>query len=258
VEKRGKKKKRGNEKKKKKKKRRGKKKKKEKKKKRKEKKKKKKDGPTAPTSAPRPASASTDKTAGLQERGPRWETPPRARKPNPEAGSPRPGGAAPFAQRNPLRKTRPRRPGFKVDEWSRPSCSFFFQTPTTPYRGCRKYRPRAGLWARIMRERFAARDPRSQMLRFPPDRRHHRTRAQPENNIVRVAVSVPRRGSRAASVRCTQLDVRCASPVFERAAVAAIALRDPRRCWPTRSLCGAWPIPVAGRFTHRGGVDHPG
>ena len=52
-----------------------------------------------------------------------------------------------------------------------------------------KFRAARRLWARIMRERFEARDPRSRMLRFHAQTAGSMlTAQQPENNIVRVAV----------------------------------------------------------------------
>jgi methylmalonyl-CoA mutase N-terminal domain/subunit len=52
-----------------------------------------------------------------------------------------------------------------------------------------KYRAARRLWAHIMRERFAARDPRSLVLRFHVQTAGSSlTAQQPENNIVRVAI----------------------------------------------------------------------
>ncbi len=52
-----------------------------------------------------------------------------------------------------------------------------------------KFRAARRLWARIMRERFAARDPRSQTLRFHAQTAGSTlTAQQPENNVVRVAI----------------------------------------------------------------------
>src|SRR2546425_1247833 len=52
-----------------------------------------------------------------------------------------------------------------------------------------KFRAARRLWARIMRDRFAAKDPRSMMLRFHAQTAGSMlTAQQPENNIVRVTV----------------------------------------------------------------------
>jgi methylmalonyl-CoA mutase N-terminal domain/subunit len=52
-----------------------------------------------------------------------------------------------------------------------------------------KFRAARRLWARIVRERFHARDPRSGVLRFHAQTAGSTlTAQQPENNIVRVAI----------------------------------------------------------------------
>src|ERR1043166_1308621 len=55
--------------------------------------------------------------------------------------------------------------GLKVDEFA-PRLSFFFNAHNNLLEEVAKFRAARRLWARIMRERFHARDPRSQMLRF--------------------------------------------------------------------------------------------
>src|SRR6266568_4717903 len=55
--------------------------------------------------------------------------------------------------------------GMAVDEFG-PRLSFFFVARTTLLEEVAKFRAARRLWARIMREEFGARDPRSQMLRF--------------------------------------------------------------------------------------------
>ncbi len=78
--------------------------------------------------------------------------------------------------------------GLKVDEFA-PQLSFFFNAHNNLLEEVAKFRAARRLWARIMRERFAARDPRSQMLRFHAQTAGSMlTAQQPENNIVRVAV----------------------------------------------------------------------
>ena len=70
-----------------------------------------------------------------------------------------------------------------------PQLSFFFNAHNNLLEEVAKFRAARRLWARIMRERFGARDPRSQMLRFHAQTAGSTlTAQQPENNIVRVAV----------------------------------------------------------------------
>jgi methylmalonyl-CoA mutase N-terminal domain/subunit len=78
--------------------------------------------------------------------------------------------------------------GLHVDEFA-PQLSFFFNAHNHLLEEVAKYRAARRLWARIMRERFGARDPRSLMLRFHAQTAGSTlTAQQPENNIVRVAV----------------------------------------------------------------------
>ena len=55
--------------------------------------------------------------------------------------------------------------GLAVDEFA-PRLSFFFNVHNNFLEEIAKFRAARRLWARIMRERFGATDPRSQMLRF--------------------------------------------------------------------------------------------
>ncbi|MGB8508516.1 MAG: methylmalonyl-CoA mutase family protein, partial [Pyrinomonadaceae bacterium] len=55
--------------------------------------------------------------------------------------------------------------GLKVDEFA-PRLSFFFNAHNNLLEEVAKFRAARRLWARLMRERFGARDPRSLMLRF--------------------------------------------------------------------------------------------
>ncbi|MCI0433341.1 MAG: methylmalonyl-CoA mutase family protein, partial [Gemmatimonadetes bacterium] len=78
--------------------------------------------------------------------------------------------------------------GLAVDEFA-PQLSFFFNAHNNLLEEVAKFRAARRLWAHIMRERFGARDPRSQMLRFHAQTAGSMlTAQQPENNIVRVAV----------------------------------------------------------------------
>jgi len=77
--------------------------------------------------------------------------------------------------------------GLAVDDFA-PRLSFFFNAHNNLLEEVAKFRAARRLWARLMKERFGARDPRSMMLRF-----HTQTAGctltaqQPDNNIVRVA-----------------------------------------------------------------------
>jgi methylmalonyl-CoA mutase, N-terminal domain len=78
--------------------------------------------------------------------------------------------------------------GLGVDDFA-PQLSFFFNAHSDLLEEIAKYRAARRLWARIMRERFGARDPRSLLLRFHAQTAGSSlTAQQPENNIVRVAI----------------------------------------------------------------------
>ncbi len=78
--------------------------------------------------------------------------------------------------------------GLAVDAFA-PQLSFFFNAHNDLIEEVAKFRAARRLWARIMRERFGARDPRSQTLRFHAQTAGSMlTAQQPENNIVRVTV----------------------------------------------------------------------
>ena len=78
--------------------------------------------------------------------------------------------------------------GLSVDSFA-PRLSFFFNSHTNFLEEIAKFRAARRLWARIMRERFRAQDPRSAMLRFHSQTAGSAlTAQQPENNVVRVAL----------------------------------------------------------------------
>jgi methylmalonyl-CoA mutase N-terminal domain/subunit len=78
--------------------------------------------------------------------------------------------------------------GLQVDEFA-PQLSFFFNAHNELLMQIAKFRAARRLWARTMRERFSARDPRSMMLRFHAQTAGSAlTAQQPENNLVRVAL----------------------------------------------------------------------
>ncbi len=78
--------------------------------------------------------------------------------------------------------------GLAVDAFA-PQLSFFFNAHNNLLEEVAKFRAARRLWARIMRDRFGARDPRAQALRFHAQTAGSMlTAQQPENNVVRVAV----------------------------------------------------------------------
>jgi methylmalonyl-CoA mutase, N-terminal domain len=77
--------------------------------------------------------------------------------------------------------------GLKVDEFA-PLISFYFYTHNDFFEEVAKYRAGRRLWARLMKERFGAQDPRAMMFRFGVVCGGSTlTAQQPHNNIVRVA-----------------------------------------------------------------------
>ncbi len=80
------------------------------------------------------------------------------------------------------------RGGLDVDSFA-PRISFFFNAHNDFFEEIAKFRAARRLWAKIMREQFKAKNPRSWMLRFHAQTAGCTLTAQePENNIVRVAV----------------------------------------------------------------------
>ena len=75
-----------------------------------------------------------------------------------------------------------------MDEFA-PQISFFFNAHNEFLMQIAKFRAARRLWARTMRDRFGAKDPRSLMLRFHAQTAGSSlTAQQPENNLVRVAL----------------------------------------------------------------------
>src|SRR6267378_3451326 len=78
--------------------------------------------------------------------------------------------------------------GLGVDEFA-PRISFFFNAHNNLLEEIAKFRAARRLWARIMRNRFHARDPRSLMLRFHTQTAGSTlTAQQPEVNVVRTTI----------------------------------------------------------------------
>ncbi len=78
--------------------------------------------------------------------------------------------------------------GMDVDEFA-PRLAFFFNAHNNLFEEVAKFRAARRIWGKIMKERFGAKDPKSQMLRF-----HTQTAGctltaqQPDNNIMRVTI----------------------------------------------------------------------
>src|SRR6204780_2140306 len=78
--------------------------------------------------------------------------------------------------------------GLDVDKFA-PRLSFFFNAHSNFLEEVAKFRAARRMWARIMREHFKAKNPRSWMLRFHTQTAGSTLPAQqPENNIVRTAI----------------------------------------------------------------------
>ena len=78
--------------------------------------------------------------------------------------------------------------GLAVDDFA-PQLAFFFNAHNDLFEEVAKFRAARRLWARLMRERFGARDPKSWQLRFHTQTAGSTlTAQQPQNNIVRVTL----------------------------------------------------------------------
>lgn len=78
--------------------------------------------------------------------------------------------------------------GLDVDDFA-PRLSFFFNSHNDLLEEVAKFRAARRVWARIMKERFKANNPKSMMLRFHTQTGGSTlTAQQPDNNIVRVAI----------------------------------------------------------------------
>src|SRR6202046_2406481 len=112
--------------------------------------------------------------------------------------------------------------GLQVDEFA-PQLSFFFNSHNEFLMQIAKFRAARRLWARTMRDRFHAREPRSMMLLFHAQPAGSSlTAQQPENNLVRVslqALAAVLGGCQ--SLHCNALDEALALPT-EQAALLAL------------------------------------
>lgn len=78
--------------------------------------------------------------------------------------------------------------GLKIDEFA-PRLSFFFDVHNDFFEEIAKFRAGRRLWAKLMRDRYGAKDPRSWMMRCHAQTAGvSLTAQQPENNIVRTTI----------------------------------------------------------------------
>ncbi|HTK05848.1 MAG TPA: methylmalonyl-CoA mutase family protein [Ktedonobacteraceae bacterium] len=112
--------------------------------------------------------------------------------------------------------------GLKIDEFA-PRLSFFFDVHNDFFEEIAKFRAGRRLWARLMRERYGAKDPRSWMMRCHAQTAGvSLTAQQPDNNVVRTsiqALAAVLGGTN--SLHTNSLDEALALPT-ERAALIAL------------------------------------
>ena len=78
--------------------------------------------------------------------------------------------------------------GLKIDDFG-PRLSFFFVAQNNLFEEVAKFRAARRMWARIMRDRFGAKDARSMMLRFHTQTAGvSLTAQQPDNNLIRCTI----------------------------------------------------------------------
>src|SRR5258706_543310 len=78
--------------------------------------------------------------------------------------------------------------GLKIDEFA-PRLSFFFDVHNDFFEEIAKFRAGRRLWARLMRERYGAKDPRSWLMRCHAQTAGvSLTAQQPDNNIIRTTI----------------------------------------------------------------------
>ena len=100
----------------------------------------------------------------------------------------RAGGRVHARRRHRLRRGGAAPPGWRSTTFA-PRLSFFFNAHTNLLEEVAKFRAARRLWARIMRDRFGAKDPRAQMLRFHAQTAGSTlTAQQPLNNVVRTTI----------------------------------------------------------------------
>jgi methylmalonyl-CoA mutase N-terminal domain/subunit len=111
--------------------------------------------------------------------------------------------------------------GLSADEFG-PRLAFFFNAHNHFFQEIAKFRAARRLWARIMRDRFGATDPRALALRFHAQTGGSTlTAQQPENNIVRVAIqALSAVGGGAQSIHTNAFDEALALPTERSAKIA--------------------------------------
>jgi methylmalonyl-CoA mutase, N-terminal domain len=111
--------------------------------------------------------------------------------------------------------------GLDVDVFA-PRISFFFNSHSDFFEEIAKFRAARRLWARVMRERFAAQNPRSWQLRFHAQTAGvSLTAQQPYNNVVRTALQAMAAVlGGAQSLHTNALDEALALPTAEAATLA--------------------------------------
>jgi methylmalonyl-CoA mutase N-terminal domain/subunit len=111
--------------------------------------------------------------------------------------------------------------GLSPDEFGE-RLSFFFNAHNHFFQEVAKFRAARRLWARIMRDRFGATNPRAQALRFHAQTGGSTlTAQQPENNVVRVAIqALSAVGGGAQSIHTNAFDEALALPTERSAKIA--------------------------------------
>jgi len=111
--------------------------------------------------------------------------------------------------------------GLDVDAFA-PRISFFFNSHSDFFEEIAKYRAARRIWARVMRDRFGARSPRSWQLRFHAQTAGvSLTAQQPYNNVVRTALqALAAVLGGAQSLHTNSLDEALALPTAEAATLA--------------------------------------
>ncbi|HET9676312.1 MAG TPA: methylmalonyl-CoA mutase family protein [Solirubrobacterales bacterium] len=111
--------------------------------------------------------------------------------------------------------------GLDVDEFA-PRLSFFFNSHNDFFEEVAKFRAARQIWAKVMRERYGAKNPRSWMLRFHTQTAGcSLTAQQPYNNVVRTAIqalAAVMGGTQ--SLHTNSLDETLALPTEENARIA--------------------------------------
>jgi methylmalonyl-CoA mutase N-terminal domain/subunit len=135
--------------------------------------------------------------------------------------------------------------GLRVDEFA-PRLSFFFVARETLFEEVAKFRAARRLYAELMRDRFAAADPKSMMLRFHTQTAGVQlTAQQPENNVIRVAIQALAAvlgGTQ--SLHCNAYDEALALPTEKAAKIALrtqqILAYEAGLDWTADPLGGSW------------------